>query len=92
MSLQAGMAATSFPRSWLRSCEMRGWRERGEFNVDARSHPDFRPIGAPLRLGFTIYRNAFYHTSDGQGLTARPASTTSAWQWSDAPGMCRRSR
>ncbi len=51
-------------------CEMRGWRERGEFNVDARSHPDFSTNGAPLRLGFTIYRNAFYHTSDGQGLTA----------------------
>jgi hypothetical protein len=50
--------------------EMRGWRNRGEFDLDERSHPDFSTNGAPLRLGFTVYRNTFYHTTDGEGFTA----------------------
>ena len=50
--------------------EMRGWRQRGEFDLDEHSHPDFSTNGAPLRLGFAVYRNTFYHTTDGEGFTA----------------------
>lgn len=56
--------------------EMRGWHARGgkdeagTYDLDPLSHPDFSTNSAPLRIGFTIYRNAFYHTVDGEGFTA----------------------
>ncbi len=50
--------------------ELSRWRARGEFDLNEAKHPDFSTNGAPLRLGFAIYRNTFYHTTGGEGFTA----------------------
>jgi len=60
------MAATSFSRGrGADLCEMRGWRERGN-SMWMRAAIQIFDQWRSIASGFTIYRNAFYHTSDAR--------------------------